>query len=94
MAKKESSAEYERKRYKRDRTKRIAAERKWQKGNAEYKAKHQIRGKQQAAADPPPTSAACPNCGKTGGRKEFHHTSYKPAKGEWRCSKCNKRPGK
>lgn len=84
---------YEKKRYQRDRKKRIAAERKWQANNPEYKEKHKLRGKDQAKRTPPSASSKCPHCGKTGGRKEWHHTSYKPPKGEWRCSKCNPRGG-
>ena len=93
--KKESSAEWEAKRYKRDRKKRIAAERKWQENNAEYKAKHALRGKAQDKGKLPPDSAKCSHCGKTGGRKERHHLTYGgKAKTEVWCSKCNPRPGK
>jgi len=92
---KKTSAEWEAKRYKRDRRKRIAAERKWQENNAEYKAKHKLRGRAQAQGKLPPPSAKCPHCGQTGGRKERHHISYKgKGRTEIRCSKCNQRPGK
>lgn len=86
--------DYESKRYRRDKTKRIAAERKWQEGNAEYRSKHRLRGRAQYKANLPSKSAKCPHCGKTGGRKELHHLSYNPPKTEVRCSLCNKRPGK
>jgi len=92
--KKESGAEWEAKRYKRDRTKRIAAERKWQASNAEYAEKHRARGRAQGKGTLPSPGAKCPNCGKTGGRKERHHISYNPPKTDIRCSKCNPRPGK
>jgi hypothetical protein len=86
--------DYEAKRYKRDRKKRIAAERKWQESSKDYAAKHRTRSKVQAATPKlPGPSAVCPNCRKKGGRKEIHHLSYKPPKTEIRCSKCNPRPG-
>jgi len=90
-----TSEGYEKRRYARDRKKRIAAERKWQENNAEYKAKHKLRGKAQGGGKLPPASAKCPNCGKTGGRKERHHIgkTYAASKTEIRCSKCNPRPG-
>ena len=85
-------ADYEKKRYARDRRKRIAAERAWQRGNSEYRKKHKLRGKAQRK--PLPGKAAkCPHCGRTGFRKEWHHVSYDPPKVEVRCSACNKRPG-
>jgi hypothetical protein len=91
----EKTRAYEKKRYARDRKKRIAAEEKWQAGNEEYRRKHRQRAKEQAKGKLPPESAKCPNCGKTGGRKERHHTTYKgKGKTEIRCSKCNPRPGK
>jgi len=90
-----SKESYEKRRYARDRKKRIAAERKWQKDNPEYKAKHKLRGKAQAEGKLPGPGAKCPHCGQTGGRKERHHVSYEgKGKTEIRCSKCNKRPGK
>jgi hypothetical protein len=85
---------YERKRYARDKKKRIAAERAWQKDNPEYKKKHALRGKEQSKGKLPGKAAKCPHCGKVGGRKERHHTSYDPPKTDVRCSKCNPRPGK
>ena len=93
MAEKNSET-YEKMRYARDRRKRIAAERKWQENNAEYKAKHALRGKAQDKGKLPPDSAKCPHCSKTGGRKERHHLgAYKSQKTEIRCSLCNPRGG-
>jgi len=90
--------DYEAKRYKRDRKKRIAAERKWQANNKEYAEKHRVRSRVTNAVragtkKKPTPGAVCPNCGRKGFRKEWHHISYEPPKGEWRCSKCNPRPG-
>ena len=87
--------DYEAKRYRRDRKKRIAAERAWQANNPEYRAKHRTRGKAQAKGKLPGPAAKCPHCHRTGGRKERHHISgYGPnAKTEIRCSLCNPRPG-
>jgi hypothetical protein len=86
--------DYEAKRYKRDKPKRIAAEQAWQKDNPEYKAKHKLRGKEQAKGKLPGKAAKCPHCNKAGGRKEVHHLSYDPPKTDVRCSLCNPRPGK
>ena len=97
MAQKTSEG-YEKRRYARDRKKRIAAERKWQAGNKEYAEKHRVRSRvtnavRDGSKKKPTPGAVCPNCGRKGFRKEWHHISYEPPKGEWRCSKCNPRPG-
>lgn len=64
-----------------------------------YKKKVSVRNKvtnevRDGKRKKPSLSDKCPNCGKTGFRKEWHHPSYSSAKGEWRCSSCNPRPGK
>ena len=94
----EKTVAYEKKRYARDKKKRIAAERKWQekvKDDPEHKAKVKARSKVQTAkrsgkAKPP---ATCPKCGRRA-KLEYHHTAYNPPRGYWRCSRCNPRPGK
>ena len=89
-----TSTDYEKRRYARDKKKRIAAERKWQADNPEYEAKHKQRGKEQAKGKLPGKAAKCPHCGKTGFRKERHHTTYKgKGKTDIRCSACNPRTG-
>jgi DNA-directed RNA polymerase subunit M/transcription elongation factor TFIIS len=57
------------------------------------KTKKAARAKSQAKTKAPAESAKCPNCGQTGGRKEFHHTSYDPPRGYMACSLCNPRGG-
>lgn len=67
---------------------------------AEYRQKTKVRNKvnnavRDARRKAPPKSSKCPNCGKAGFRKEWHHSNgYSTSKGEWRCSACNPRPGK
>jgi len=73
MAEKTSEG-YEAKRYRRDRKKRIAAERKWQRDNKEYAEKHRVRSKVTNAVrdgrkDKPALGAPCPNCSKKVGLK-------------------------
>lgn len=59
------------------------------------KARHQVEHMVDAGKLKKPKK--CPNCGATGTRIEWHHTSLSTdggPKGEWRCSKCNRRgPG-
>lgn len=70
------------------------------KNDVGYKQKVSLRNKKTNAIrdgreTKPAKGARCPNCGRTGFRKEFHHFSYgsKGKNGEWRCSACNPRPG-
>lgn len=64
-----------------------------------YKQKVSVRNKVTNAVrdgrmKKPSKADKCPNCGKAGFRKEWHHTDgYSSSKGEWRCSSCNRRPG-
>lgn len=92
------SSAYERKRYARDKKKRIAAERAYvekQKGKPEYQARVKARNKvthdvEAGRSKRPSKSAKCPHCGKTGGQKEWHHQTKNPS---WWCSKCHPRGG-
>lgn len=94
----ESERAYEKRRYARDKKKRIAAEKKWQqkvKDDPSHKQKVKARSKVNTAkragkAKPP---ANCPKCGRKA-KLEFHHTNYKTGAGFWRCSRCNPRPGR
>jgi hypothetical protein len=93
-----SEREYERKRYARDRKKRIAAEQKWRrkvKDDPEHKqkvkARSDVRTKRRNGTAKPP--ATCPKCGRRA-KLEFHHSNYKTGAGFWRCSRCNPRPGR
>ena len=93
----DKTAAYEKKRYRRDRKKRIAAETAYKekkksdpKFKAKVKARSKVRTKVRAGAQKAP--ARCPKCGRTG-RMEFHHTNYKTGAGFWRCPRCNPRGG-
>jgi len=93
-AQQEAARKADAKRYAKDPAKRIAAEKAYkakQKAKNPAGVKQKTKARNEAPKNLPPTSAKCPHCGRTGGRKEWHHISYNPPKGELRCSLCNPR---
>ena len=89
----EKSRAYEAKRYAGNKKKRIAAEKAYTekvKNTPARKAKVKARHKVESGAKGKPPKK-CPNCGATGVVMEFHHTDYSTGKGQWKCSRCNKR---
>lgn len=93
----DKSIAYEKRRYARDRKKRIAAETRYKakkKSDPAYRQKVKARSKVQTAkrngtAKPP---ATCPNCGRKA-KLDWHHINYKTGAGYWRCSRCHPHGG-
>lgn len=56
------------------------------KNKADQKKRHQVNNAVRDGRMKKPSK--CPNCGKSGGRIEYDHSSSK-----WKCSKCHARGG-
>ena len=87
----QTQAEIDRRRYQRDKKKRLAAQKRQdakEKREPDHKAKQYARDTAPHAG----AGAKCAVCGSTV-NLEWHHTSYEPPKGEWRCPKHNPRGG-
>lgn len=99
----ESRAAIEKRRYRKNRKKRIKAEADYKKKKAddpEFKKKQAARQqvhRDRVAGKLKAPSKTCPKCGSKMSRAEYHHKSYKGGggrgQGEWRCPKCNPRGG-
>jgi len=88
-----SQAEADRRRYARDKKKRIAGQKRWE---AKEEREHpKERAKKEHARNVAPQKTASAKCAVCGSKEnlEWHHTSYEPPKGEWRCPKHNPRGG-